>query len=160
MERVKAVKNQIEGASVNDIFAAVLAMTINACLKDKRDPLSGKDKVTASFPIDMRRRNGSGTKFKNGSPHNMSSLGEVKLVLNYKDPLDCVHKTIKKLNRVKRNPGPAVMLWMIKVGFPILPPRLTRMLAMRMTTLSSVYLSNVPGPAERIHVRHWFCSRV
>jgi NRPS condensation-like uncharacterized protein len=152
MDRVKAVKNKFEGASVNDIFAAVLAMTINACLKAKNDPLFGKEKVTATFPIDMRRRNGAVSKFEAGSPVNLSSLGEVKLVLNYKDPLDCVRKTMHKLNRVKRNPGPAVMLWLIKVAFPLLPPRLNRWLCVRMTTLATVYLSNVPGPPERVQV--------
>ena len=69
------------------------------------------DKVAVGFPVDVRPREQT-SKFENGSPVNNTGLGTAVLVLDYKDPIDCVKKTMDRY--VITNKSHAPLTWPVK----------------------------------------------
>ena len=105
LERVKEVKNQFPGASLNDICLALMTMTIRGYLEEVKDPiLSSSRTIRGNFPYDLRK---PGVDVLRDAFGNIFSTPGFRFPLHYENLKDLILAIKKQVERVKVSPEPA-----------------------------------------------------
>mmetsp|Transcript_12584 Transcript_12584/g.14433 ORF Transcript_12584/g.14433 Transcript_12584/m.14433 type:complete len:494 (-) Transcript_12584:86-1567(-) len=149
LEKLKDVKNKIEGATINDVLIVLLTMCIKKYYAENEK--KRVKRLTASFPINLRKR-GEDNFDRHGSPHNVWAYGMMPFHLKYKNTTDLIWKVKKTLDVAKLSPTPVVQQ---KLGMAIAPFLTTKGmngLSLNVANKSTVQLSNVAGPSKAVSI--------
>mmetsp|Transcript_11069 Transcript_11069/g.14419 ORF Transcript_11069/g.14419 Transcript_11069/m.14419 type:complete len:501 (+) Transcript_11069:167-1669(+) len=149
MEKLKELKSNIEGATINDVLIVLLTICIKKYFDEHDKKKIGK--LSASFPINLRAR-GQDNLDQYGSPHNVWAYGMMPLHLRYKNKIELIWKVKKTLDDAKLSPNPVVQLQLGKMVAPILPLKAMNGVALNVANKATVQLSNVAGPGKAVSI--------
>jgi len=148
LSKVKEIKSYYPGATVNDVVVAVMTLALKRHLEEKCDPR--KAKVSAAFPINLRPGKsvveGGGESFGN-----KFVMGRCTFDFGFSSRRECMWLVRRHSEWLKWNPQPYVenklqflltMMSIKNIGSTILSSVLP--------TLSSMVVTNVPGPQVRV----------
>ena len=151
IERLKEIKNKVEGATLNDVFMVLLTMVLRRYYDENNEE---PRRVSASFPINLRKR-GEDKFDRHGSPHNVWAYGIMRFHLQYKDEVDLFRKLKRSIDRVKLSPSPVVQLQLGKVihgMIPVFPYKAANKTALNLANKCTAVLSNVAGPSSKVSI--------
>lgn len=159
LERVKDLKENFPGATVNDVLLAVLSMAVREYLAEKdgekslkrRTLFRSKPLIRGNFPVNLR--NMRKPVLRDMDTSNDWGVAAFRFPLAYKSRIDCMYGVKKQLDGIKTSPSPAIQKVAIKaISTPVLPRKqvLDRLLALNNKV--TVMLSNVPGPRDEVTV--------
>jgi len=148
LSRMKAVKNRLPGATLNDVIMTVLTMALQEFYREQGDisVLNGKKKVNMQFPVSLREKK-DGPFTKEGDTRNFWSYGFLEARMKSEEDLLKLFWSVKgDLDRVKRNPAPFVVYKSLLGLAQFMPRSLLVYLGVRTADLTTAQLSNVQGP--------------
>lgn len=152
LDRVKALKNMYDGATLNDILVTLLSLTLRAYYQEAQDKVGLKNRVRAQFPINLRsKKQGGFRKDKHGeeNPYNRFAYGFLTFHTNYKgDQSGLLWKIKGDLDLIKHSPSPFVQLGVGKVISQILPLKVLNDAVLNLAAKATAQISNVPGPQQ------------
>jgi diacylglycerol O-acyltransferase len=146
LDRIKAVKNAVEGSTVNDVVLAVSGGALRRYLDDRRE--LPDTSLLATVPVSVH-----GHESRRASANRVSSIF-CHLGTDVADPLERLRR-LSVSNRHSKEHGNAIPAEMLQEWAELAAPR-TFGLAMRMVTglrlaergpvIHNLVISNVPGP--------------
>ncbi|GBG28657.1 Hypothetical Protein FCC1311_017091 [Hondaea fermentalgiana] len=152
LDRIKAVKNKLEGATINDVLMLLLNETLHRYFKEAGDEavLNGS-RVTAQFPISTRPRNAEA--FRNDDPCNSIAYGYLKFRFEDNGPMiDRFWRIKRDIDKIKLSPAPFVGIRTLRNLSPMLSRSMLNKLALGVGDLATGQLSNVAAPQTPVHI--------
>jgi len=152
LDRVKAIKNKLEFATLNDILVAVLTLAIKSYFEEAgEENVVRKQKVSAQFPINIRSK--SAPVLKKGDPGNHFSYGFLKFPLKHEGSASSmVFKVKRTLDEMKNSPSPYIQPYMGGMVKNMMTLRQGNAQAINLACKSSMQLSNVAGPQTQASI--------
>jgi len=150
LTRVKEVKNNLPGATVNDVLMTLFALTLQDYFK-KYEPTTLQQKVRATFPMNLR--NVTDNEIVADEHYgNRFSLGQVRFPLHVENPVAMFANIKSQLDVTKASPEPFVKkrladFAILKSGMPF---GTLADLVLDGTAKATAMLSNVPGPLTKV----------
>lgn len=143
---VKVIKNKIDGVSINDVFAALLTMTLRRYYEEIGDPVATQS-VRASFPVNLRTSSDT----VDNSFGNRIVVSKFRCDFNYRDALDAIYKTKYQSDQIKSSVfGDVVAQKMMTILLPLLPKEALLDVLFDAFAATTAMLSNVPGPQQQV----------
>lgn len=156
LSRLKAIKNKVEGATINDVVLAICSGALRKYLS-QHDELPDIPLVGWS-PINARKRAG-----EEESPGNNISAMTVKLATDIADPFERL-ETIRNLTRQTKAAKAGLSARLMTDLTQHIPGATMAGIAKIMTSerfapkLSNVFISNVPGPQIPLYMNGAKCT--
>ena len=150
LERVQAIKNKFEGASVNDVLLTMVTLTVKSVLEEGNDPIAKTNKLSGNFPINMRKRGESG--FRDGNPWNKVSYGKFTMPFKAKSRIEAVWKCKRQADLQKLSPAPYSMIAGLGLLLKTLPVNVALPRALSLSAQSTSQISNVVGPQHEVSI--------
>lgn len=147
LERVKDIKNKMEGVTINDVLMGVMTLTLRRLFNEER---TRSKNVTAQFPISMRRAGEGGLDPVFGEPHNNVSYAFFGFDLDLKDREESVWRCKQQIDLIKISPSPLMININTRIGSMLLPTGLMLDIANKVSNLGTAQLSNVPAPQKQV----------
>ncbi|KAL9184781.1 hypothetical protein ACHAXT_012751 [Thalassiosira profunda] len=145
LEEIKAMKNKLRGATVNDVVVALLSMAIARYLKERGDDAVGRSTIRASLPVNMRESGNDGL----GNDFVMAIL---RLPVESPDPIDCVWRAKTYVDELKLSPAFSIIQWLNHNLLHSLPPTLMAGMLLDAFTRPTCMISNVIGPQDKASI--------
>lgn len=161
LEKVKEVKNRMEGTTVNDVLMGVMTLTLKRLFEEEKalakntastsfTRYQGENaSITAQFPISTRKHD-EGALDVFGEPHNKVSYGFFKFDLDVWCREQAVWSCKEQIDLIKLSPAPLMIELNLKLGGWLLPNRLLLDIASHVSNLGTAQLSNVPAPSSEV----------
>lgn len=152
LQEIKDIKNKFKDATVNDVFMALMTITVRSFLEEIGDPiLKKKNKIRGSIPVSRRAKNEA--LLKGGEPKNNWEPLTFRLPLDYKTPAGCVWKVKRIIDREKVSPALIVQRKVAGTSVKISPRKFILKQIVKATTRATLMLSNVPGPQQPVYIK-------
>ncbi len=149
LDKIKEIKNQFPGASVNDICLCLMTMTLRSYYEEIQDPImKTKKTVRGNFPLDLRKPGKDILKDQFG---NKFSTPYFRFPLHYKSCEDLVWQIKRQIEITKISPEPKILNSTIN-SVAKLPPVTMKNLALDASGKVTSMLSNVMGPSDPVHI--------
>ena len=149
LERVKEIKNKMEGTTINDVLMGLMTMTLKSFFTEEEpENFKKNQRVTAQFPISMRGL-GEGGLDAFGEPHNKISYAYFDFHFDG-SRTDIIWDTKFQIDCIKISPSPVVVGFSAKLINNLLPTQLMLNLTRDAANLGSAQLSNVPAPQGQV----------
>lgn len=148
LDRMKEVKNKLQGATLNDVLVLVLTLTLRQYFRESGDQrvLNGS-KVSAQFPVSTRMPGEQA--FRNEDPRNQFSYGFLRFHLTFKgSDLQLFWKIKRDLDKLKLSPAPFVTTRVAKMLIPVLPLKTCNQTVLQAANKATGQLSNVAAPSR------------
>lgn len=151
LDEVKALKNKFEGATINDIFIALMTISIRNFLEEVEDPvLKDKKGIRGNFPVSLRTQDDP--LLKDNNPNNNTQLYAFRFPMDYESPVDCVWKVKEIIDASKVSPELPLTHAIGKFMMNNFDRNTILPLIQTSGTKASMMLSNVPGPQRTVHI--------
>jgi len=149
LDEMKAIKNKLAGATINDLVMALLVIAMRRYLEGMRDPtmdrfLCGKEKMHMEFVVNMR----SQAVDKVTNLGNAFTLGLLAIPFSFSDPIDCVWKCKAKTDLLKTSPCFYIKKMVTDALHKCIPPDFLAKKLVEEGLPSTILISNVMGPPE------------
>jgi len=149
LDKVKEIKNKMEGTTINDVLMGLMTMTLKSFFIEENRYRPG-EKVTAQFPISMRGV-GEGGLDMYGEPHNKVSYAYFDF--NFEGSReDIIWHTKQQIDCIKHSPSPLMINLNLQIGARLLPYQLIMDLVSHAANLGTAQLSNVPAPQTQMTI--------
>jgi hypothetical protein len=142
LDRVKGIAHRLS-ATVNDVLVSAVAGALRQLLGSRGE---SAPQLRAMVPVNLRNPGESSASL--GNHFGLVILG---LPVGVADPLERLHETKRRMDRLKSSPEAIVALDVLRMmGWA--PPRLEDLGVAFFGKKASLVLTNVPGPREPLHV--------
>ncbi|CAE7456646.1 WSD1 [Symbiodinium natans] len=150
LQEVKAIKNQLPGATINDILMTLTDLTLREYFL-RYEPAALRQQVRANMPISMRREDDHDV-YNPELFGNRFSQGHLYFPLHIEDPLEVMRQMKAQIDVIKISPEPIVRDKIVKfiTTQSCFPPSLTAKLLLDAFGKVTVMLSNVVGPTGEV----------
>jgi diacylglycerol O-acyltransferase len=141
LDEVKAVGKALN-CSVNDVLLSCVAGAIGAYLRDKGDPVEGKD-IRAMIPVNLRSIKDA---WKLG---NHFGLAPLVLPIGLDNPVERLYEVRRRMQALKGGTQPLMAYGLLAVAGMLAKPAQDAMLNLFSKKTTAV-MTNVPGPREKL----------
>eukprot|EP00277_Geminigera_cryophila_P030198 CAMPEP_0173062652 /NCGR_PEP_ID=MMETSP1102-20130122/3932_1 /TAXON_ID=49646 /ORGANISM="Geminigera sp., Strain Caron Lab Isolate" /LENGTH=521 /DNA_ID=CAMNT_0013929337 /DNA_START=69 /DNA_END=1637 /DNA_ORIENTATION=- len=146
LAEMKQLKNKFksQGISINDVFAALMTMTLRAYYQEIGDPISSGT-IRLAFAINSRSVS------KAESHGNQVITSQFTCDFDYKDPVELLYKIKHQTDKLKSAMyGDVIRLKITKFFLPFVPKTSALDMILDYNGVSTGIFSNVPGPQRPV----------